>query len=290
MPSARNPSTSSTNQGKREEGSNNLIECTGPGVDGNGCVIWTNVWVPTQIPKNIFARPFLCGFCAFEGLNKASRCTTEDLAPIIEANSIEQYVRRENVRIFGVQEEPGEDVYAKVVSVAEEAGVQITTNDVSTCHRLPGKGSGPKPLIAKFVRRDTKYQLMKNKRNLKNTNVFVNDDLAPIRAKVTRELRKRDDVARVHTVNEKIIVFMQDNEKLVFENLYKLQKWDKELLASACESVKKFIWNLGISDAFCSFDFLTFAWALLKLCGDIEQNPGPVISYDNFSKLSDKNK
>ena len=74
------------------------------------------------------------------------------------------------------------------------------------------------------------------------------------------------------------------------QNLYKLQKWDKELLASACKSVKKFIWNLGISDAFCSFDFLTFARALLKLCGDIEQNPGPEISYDNFSKLSDKNK
>ena len=125
-----------------------------------------------------------------------------------------------------------------MVSVAEKAGVQITANDVSTCHRLPGGGSGPKPLIAKIVRRDTKHQLMKNKRNFENTNIFVNDDLTPIRNKITRELRKRDDVARVHTVNEKIIVFMQDNGKLVFENLYKLQKWDKELLASACKSGK----------------------------------------------------
>ena len=165
-----------------------------------------------------------------------------DLAPIIEADSIEQYGRGENVRIFGVQEEPGEDVHAKVVSVAEKAGVQITAIDVSTCHRLPGGGSGPKPLIANFVRRDTKHRLMKHKRNLKNTNIFVNDDLTPIRAKVTRELRKRDDdVASVHTVNEKNFVFMQDNEKLVFENLYKLQKWEKELLASICKSVKNFI-------------------------------------------------
>ena len=28
----------------------------------------------------------------------------------------------------------------------------------------------------------------------------------------------------------------------------------------------------------------------MKFCGDIEQNPGPETSYDNFSKLSDKNK
>ena len=32
---------------------------------------------------------------------------------------------------------------------------------------------------------------------------------------------------------------MQDNEKLVFENLYKLQKWDEELLASACKKILK---------------------------------------------------
>ena len=82
---------------------------------------------------------------------------------------------------------------------------------------------------------------MKNKRNLKNTNIFVNDDLTPTRAKVTRKLRKRDDIARVRTVNEKINVLMQYNEKRVFENLYKLQKLDKELIASACKSVKKFI-------------------------------------------------
>ena len=28
----------------------------------------------------------------------------------------------------------------------------------------------------------------------------------------------------------------------------------------------------------------------MKLCGNIEQNPGPEISFDNFSQLSDKNK
>ena len=44
---------------------------------------------------------------------------------------------------------------------------------------------------------------MKNKRNLKNTNIFINDDLTPLRAQVTRELRKRDSVRSVITVNEK---------------------------------------------------------------------------------------
>ena len=109
-------------------------------MDGNGCVIWTNVWVPTLIPKNFFERPFLGGLWAFEELKKSSRCTTEDRLPIIEADSIEQYGRRENVRIFGVQEEPGEDVFAKVVSVAEKAGVLDRLTEGNHNHRWRYRG------------------------------------------------------------------------------------------------------------------------------------------------------
>ena len=50
-----------------------------------------------------------------------------------------------------MEEEQGDDVHAKVVTVAEKAGVSITKNDVSICHRLPSGGIGPKPLIAEFV-------------------------------------------------------------------------------------------------------------------------------------------
>ena len=92
--------------------------------------------------------------------------TVDDRSPIIEYKSSEQYGRRENERIFGVEEEPDEDVSVKVVSEAEKAGVTITANDVITCHRLPGGGKGPKPLIAKLVGRATNHQLMKHKRKL----------------------------------------------------------------------------------------------------------------------------
>ena len=81
---------------------------------------------------------------------------------------------------------------------------------------------------------------MKNRRNLKNTNIFVNDDLTPLRSKVSRELRKRDSVRSVITVNEKIILFLNNDEKLVFDNLYKLQKWDAELLNCAYKSLRKY--------------------------------------------------
>ena len=40
----------------------------------------------------------------------------------------------------------------------------------------------------------SKHQLMKNKRNIKNTNIFVNDDLTALRVTLTRDLRRRDDL------------------------------------------------------------------------------------------------
>ena len=81
---------------------------------------------------------------------------------------------------------------------------------------------------------------MKNKTTFKNTNIFVNDDLAPLRAKLTRDLRKKDDIRSLLTVDEKRILFMNNNEKLVFDNLYKLQKWDAELLNCAYKSLEKY--------------------------------------------------
>ena len=53
-----------------EDGKNHLIECSGPGQDGNGCVAWVPVWLPTRLPKNFTERPFLCGYCAFTQVEK----------------------------------------------------------------------------------------------------------------------------------------------------------------------------------------------------------------------------
>ena len=62
--------------------------------------------------------------------------TVDDPSPMIEANRNEQYGGIEKMRIFGIEEKPDEGVFAKVVSVAEEAGVTVTANDVGTYHSL----------------------------------------------------------------------------------------------------------------------------------------------------------
>jgi len=118
-----------------------------------------------------------------------------------EIDRLEQYSRRDSLRIIGMEESNGERTNDIVISLARDMGVDIHPNDISTSHRLPhGRRNQnttdrprPRAIIVKFVRRDTKGLIMRNKRKLKDSrrNVYVVDDLTPLRNKILRELKKR---------------------------------------------------------------------------------------------------
>ena len=74
-----------------------------------------------QFRHKVFPIWYICSLVS--GKNCCS--AVEVLYSILEADSIEQYGRGEIVRIFGMEEKPGDDVFSKVVSVAEKAGVVI---------------------------------------------------------------------------------------------------------------------------------------------------------------------
>ena len=142
-----------------------------------------------------------------------------------------QYNRRENIRIFGIPEFENEDVRQLVVDVAQKMGVSIDMRDISTCHRLGGfnrprdQGDIPLPraIIVKFVRRDIKYEIMKNRKYLGNRkahqlkdgeyNIYVNEDLTPLRNKIKRILEKEHDISEVWTHDGKIMCMQTINGK-----------------------------------------------------------------------------
>ena len=166
---------------KGEEGSVHLIECNGPGL-GKGCVAWVSTWLPEKLPKGFMNRKFLCGFCAAAEIEKLKEETVEQvksvdevkvklannvdqnksgLASLFSADTVEQYGRRDNIRIFGVKENNDEDIYQEVINVAKSAGVNMNKSDISICHRVPSRSTvNPRPVIVKFVRRELKHRVM----------------------------------------------------------------------------------------------------------------------------------
>ena len=133
------------------------------------------------------------------------------------SEKLEQYTRKENVKIFGLNESENENLEEKVVILSKEAGVDITSNDISVCHRLPGNGSGPRPVIVKFVRRKTKASIMKSKKNLRTKpdyqNVYVSDDLTSTRMKIVKGLRNEESASKVWTIDRKIYCVLNTDGK-----------------------------------------------------------------------------
>ena len=141
--------TTRTGSQSDEEGSTHLIECTGKGPDKwKGCQSWVPTWLPKKIHKGFMDRPFLCGFCAAAEVadlqSKLAKIAEKpqisgELSSLFNADSNQQYGRRDNVRIFGVEEAPYEDVYQAVIDVAERRDVRYPERTSASAIGFPAE-------------------------------------------------------------------------------------------------------------------------------------------------------
>ena len=103
MPSKRKSKSTTANDGSWHE-----VECNGPDRGYGGCVAWTSLWFPRKIPKNFLSRPFLCGFCAAEAIERL-KLAGDDVANYSQRSFVqiwngviqELFVFRNNIRWSG---------------------------------------------------------------------------------------------------------------------------------------------------------------------------------------------
>ena len=117
-----------------------------------------------------------------------------------------QYSRRENVRLHGIPETADENTNDVVIALASDMGVHIDEHDICISHRLQkSRSMQERPIIVRFVRRDTKIDMMRKKKTLRTIdryhNTFVNDDLTPLRSKMLRALKHDEEVKHVWTID-----------------------------------------------------------------------------------------
>ena len=157
----------------------------------------------------------------------------------------EQYSKKDNIIIRGVPERKGESTNNIVCKIAQAVGVECTEKDISTSHRLGAsntRGGRPRPIVARFVRRDMRTVILRKKRDLKNTtqygNVYIDEHLTSIRAKLVKALRNDNDIKSVWTTDGKIICTkITDPEKKISvtypDDLFSKLKWsEKKMRAS----------------------------------------------------------
>ena len=124
-----------------------------------------------------------------------------------------QYSRRENMIVKGVRETDGEDCEKTVKDLFLEK-LGVGPFQLQRVHRLGGvrDRTKPRPIIVRFALFSDKLTVMKNKKKLMGTEVFIHDDLLPDIEEQQRRLRpiaghirRIDSQAKVVLVEDKLI-------------------------------------------------------------------------------------
>ena len=112
-----------------------------------------------------------------------------------ENDRLEQYSRRETIKVVGLKVEEGEDTEQKVLDIFKAVGADITPADVSVVHRTGDRKRKGWPILVRFVSRKKRKAVMQKKKVLKDkleyAGVYVFDDLTTLRAKLLYYLKKK---------------------------------------------------------------------------------------------------
>lgn len=109
-----------------------------------------------------------------------------------DIDSLEQYSRRCNLRIYGVPETANENTDAIITSLCKEKlGINVGAELIDCSHRLGKKENGTRPILVKFCGRNIKRSIFNNKRKFKGTKIVVREDLTKRKLALMKEVHKR---------------------------------------------------------------------------------------------------
>ena len=146
----------------------------------------------------------------------------------VKIDEIDQYSRRLNLEFYGVPKVRDEDVPQIVVNLSKKLGVDIQKHDISTALRMPKsfrRNSNPPAIIARFMNRDVRNEIYKNRITAKNiakeefpvagmSKLYVNENLTNARKKLlwmTKQKAKELKYSSTWTMNGKIYVRKNEN-------------------------------------------------------------------------------
>ena len=137
---------------------------------------------------------------------------------VYKNDSLDQYIRRENLRIYGINESTAAEddaaIVLKDIAIANELKGDLGDNDIQRVHRLGKKptkpNSQPRPIIARFQSYKKRMEFFQAKSSLKKSEKYsqacLSEDLTPMRAKLLKYVKNECEgrFVQCHTINGKI--------------------------------------------------------------------------------------
>ena len=129
------------------------------------------------------------------------------------SDELEQYQRRNSIRIFGKEEKSGEDTDCIAIAVAQQLGINLEISDIDRSHRVGPKAAGKKrPIIVKFVSYRKRREIFAAKRKLAGSGVTIREDLTRQRLQVLREAVQKFGLENVWTMDGTVIIKIGNNK------------------------------------------------------------------------------
>lgn len=169
-----------------------------------------------------------------ENHNLSEQLETINLTTESKLNDIEQYSRKNNIRISGIPEigiESAETTTGLVVQKLNSSieALNLKIDDIDVAHRLGKKQNGThRQIIIKFHSRMKRDTILKNRRVFKNTNIFVSEDLTKTNQHVLACIRKKspDEVDRSWSKGGRLFYKAKSDPDTVIEVTFKeFQQW-----------------------------------------------------------------
>ena len=136
-------------------------------------------------------------------------------------NELEQYQRRNNIRISGIKDREDEKTCFQTMEAVclelnnRAASLNLTMADIDIAHRL-GKYKKDKNrnIIVRFVSRATKIRVFQHRKELKSKDIYVNEDLTKLNQDVLTSVRvkKKDIIEQAWSFEGKIYAKPKEGE------------------------------------------------------------------------------
>ena len=146
-----------------------------------------------------------------------------------ENNDLEQYTRRQNVKIYGLPENGQETATETEQHVTElirtKLNIDITERDIDIAHRLGKKiHNHTRGVIVRLISRKMKDRIIKEKKKLKGTGISIMEDLTKSNYHLYKKALESQKVSQIWTRNGQIFCKDGDDNIRKINNETDLQK------------------------------------------------------------------
>lgn len=158
----------------------------------------------------------------------------------VKMTNLEQKIRRNWVRIFGIPETPGgeeEDIIAVVLNFFLcQLKVVLSRSDIEDAYRVgKEKGKYPRAVVVKFVSYEARNEIFSRRHMIQEQCVGIYDELCPERARILKQAKRIFGKRNVYVKAGVIEVRIQDGNFKKFLTLAQLTDFVEEQGFEVCD-------------------------------------------------------